>query len=133
MLQRPIGGEPEFPKKFESFEMDQVHPAALASYWQAEEMRHPGILLQRRQAMTQPVLDEIATDIGGEDVNEAQTTFDRLLREYFTTLRIIASPETGDADSLLAPAIQGEPCYDEDGHHHRTLYLGIGVRDDRLR
>jgi hypothetical protein len=86
--------------------------------------------------MTQPVLDEIATDIGGEDVNEAQTTFDRLLREYFTTLRVIESPETGDADaihSLLAPAIQGEPCYDEDGHHHRTLYPGIGVRDDRLR
>ena len=52
--------------------------------------------------MTQRVLDGSAVDIGGEDPNrrETQSTFDRLLREYFAILVV---------DELPAASERGKP------------------------
>jgi hypothetical protein len=44
--------------------------------------------------MARRVLGGVTADIGGEDSNEARSTFDRLLREYFATVFVSALPAT---------------------------------------
>lgn len=68
--------------------MDQIHPL-----WFLPNLEIK-ILLQERQAMSRQVLGGVAS-IGGEDGQEARSTFDRLLREYFATL-VSTLPETSE-------------------------------------